>query len=212
MSTEAAAGPDPRRRPGRTGATRRKLFAAAMDLIGERGPAQVTVDEIAAAAGVAKGTVYYNFGSKSVLVGQLFEYGVDMMEERLQAGTETGDPLQALEAMVESAVDFLGEYPSFAQLWVSEMWRRPSDWHTTLTALRHRLLEDIRAAVQRLADNYPVRGDLTVDGVAAALFGAAFVVSLDRTVYSQRSRAESVAAIMTVIHGYLATGAGPRTL
>jgi AcrR family transcriptional regulator len=61
-------------RPGRTTATRQKLFDASMELIGERGAAGVTVDEIAAAAGVSKGTVYYNFGSKSDLIAQLLRH------------------------------------------------------------------------------------------------------------------------------------------
>ena len=37
-------------RPARTNATRQRVFDASMELIGERGAAGVTVDEIAAAA------------------------------------------------------------------------------------------------------------------------------------------------------------------
>ena len=69
--------------PARTNATKQKLFEASMELIGERGAAGVTVDEIAAAAGVSKGTVYYNFGSKSDLIAQLLRHGVDILEARL---------------------------------------------------------------------------------------------------------------------------------
>ncbi|NUP57958.1 MAG: helix-turn-helix transcriptional regulator, partial [Pseudarthrobacter sp.] len=74
-------GPDTAKglRPARTTATRQKLFDASMELIGERGAASVTVDEIAAAAGVSKGTVYYNFGSKSELIAQLLRHGVDIL-------------------------------------------------------------------------------------------------------------------------------------
>jgi AcrR family transcriptional regulator len=69
----------------RTG-TRERLFAAAMELIGQRGTDAVTVDEIAAAAGVAKGTVYYNFGSKNELVAQLLEYGMALLMDALRPG------------------------------------------------------------------------------------------------------------------------------
>ena len=66
-----------------------------MELIGERGAAGVTVDEIAAAAGVSKGTVYYNFGSKSDLIAQLLRHGVDIMLARLQAiEGQSNDPLK----------------------------------------------------------------------------------------------------------------------
>ena len=77
--------PEKKLRPARTNATKQRLFDASMELIGERGAAGVTVDEIAAAAGVSKGTVYYNFGSKSDLIAQLLRHGVDIMLGRLQA-------------------------------------------------------------------------------------------------------------------------------
>src|SRR4030088_2552948 len=48
-------------------ATRQKLYAAAVPLIAEQGFSATTVDEIAERAGVAKGTVYYNFASKNDL-------------------------------------------------------------------------------------------------------------------------------------------------
>src|SRR5688572_22573150 len=98
-------------RPARTTATRQKLFDASMALIGERGAANVTVDEIAAAAGVSKGTVYYNFGSKSELIAQLLRHGVDILKARLLGTAEDGtagpgttrDPLLAMEAMIGQA-------------------------------------------------------------------------------------------------------------
>src|SRR6476620_2592150 len=83
-------------RPGLTNATKQRLFEASMELIGERGAAGVTVDEIAAAAGVSKGTVYYNFGSKSDLIAQLLRHGVDIMLVRLQdVRGKANDPLES---------------------------------------------------------------------------------------------------------------------
>lgn len=47
------------RRPGRTGRTQLKLFNAAMEIMTEKGLEYATVEEVAARAGVSKGTVYY---------------------------------------------------------------------------------------------------------------------------------------------------------
>ncbi|WP_442904004.1 TetR/AcrR family transcriptional regulator, partial [Glutamicibacter sp.] len=63
------------RRRVRATDSKEKLFEAAMQLLGSRSPESVSVDEIAAAAGVSKGTVYYNFGSKDELVSQILSYG-----------------------------------------------------------------------------------------------------------------------------------------
>ncbi|CAM5582725.1 hypothetical protein SVIOM74S_08384 [Streptomyces violarus] len=65
-SSSAASGGSTRRE-----ATRQKLYEAAVTLIAEQGFSATTVDEIAERAGVAKGTVYYNFASKSVLFEEL---------------------------------------------------------------------------------------------------------------------------------------------
>ncbi|MET1089558.1 MAG: TetR/AcrR family transcriptional regulator [Arthrobacter sp.] len=205
-------------RPARTTATRQKLFDASMELIGERGTAGVTVDEIAAAAGVSKGTVYYNFGSKSDLIAQLLRHGVDILKGRLLGAQEAadtaapaGDPLLALEAMIGQAMDFMADYPSFARLWVSENWRTPSEWQGTFTVLRAELLEVIGDAVEKVARTYPVDRSVSRGSLETAIFGACFVVGLDRKTYSpERTRDQSVAAIMTIMRGYVLTDAAPQ--
>jgi AcrR family transcriptional regulator len=226
---QAALEPAKKLRPARTTATRQKLFDASMELIGERGAAGVTVDEIAAAAGVSKGTVYYNFGSKSDLIAQLLRHGVDILKGRLlgepqataaTAGTAVAaegtaapvdDPLLAMEAMIGQAMDFMAEYPSFARLWVSENWRTPSEWQGTFTLLRAELLEVIGDAVEKVAGIYPVDPSVSRGSLETAIFGACFVVGLDRQTYNpERTRDQSVAAIMAIMRGYVLKDARPR--
>ncbi|UZX01904.1 TetR/AcrR family transcriptional regulator [Arthrobacter sp. CDRTa11] len=205
-------------RPERTGATRQRLFDASMELIGQRGAAGVTVDEIAAAAGVSKGTIYYNFGSKSHLIAQLLRHGVDILKDRLldagnvDAGGTAGngavtpevDPLLSMEAMIGQAMDFMDDYPSFARLWVSENWRTPSEWQDTFAVLRGELLEVIGAAVGRVAAAQPVDERISRGSLETAIFGACFVVGLDRQTYNpERTRDQSVAAIMAIMRGYV---------
>ena len=192
-------------RPGRTNATKQKLFEASMDLIGERGASGVTVDEIAAAAGVSKGTVYYNFGSKSDLIAQLLRHGVDILEARLLSMRgATADPLAGMEAMIGQAMDFMAEYPSFARLWVGEQWRTPSEWQDTFVELRTRLLQVIGTAIESVAAQYPVDATISRGSLEAAVFGACFVVGLDRQTYNpERTREQSVAAIMASMRGYI---------
>jgi len=200
-------------RPARTNATRQKLFDASMELIGERGAAGVTVDEIAAAAGVSKGTVYYNFGSKSDLIAQLLRHGVDILKARLigvgtaeagPGGLPGTDPLLAMEEMIGQAMDFMADYPSFARLWVSENWRTPSEWRDTFAVLRAELLAVIGSAIESVAAAYPVDRSISRGSLETAIFGACFVVGLDRQTYNpERTRDQSVAAIMAIMRGYV---------
>lgn len=221
----AVHGPEEKKlRPARTNVTRQKLFEASMELIGERGAASVTMDEIAAAAGVSKGTVYYNFGSKSDLIAQLLRHGTEILKARLvSAGGEPGgtvpaaggvpaggtghpaeDPLLAMEEMIGQALDFMAEYPSFARLWVSENWRTPSEWQDTFTVLRAELLAVIGAAIERVAAAHRVDSSISRGSLETAIFGACFVVGLDRQTYNpERTRDQSVAAIMAIMRGYV---------
>jgi len=190
-------------RPGRTNATKQKLFEASMELIGERGTAGATVDEIAAAAGVSKGTVYYNFGSKSDLIAQLLRHGVDILMARLLSARDgLADPLEAMDEMIGQALDFMAEYPSFARLWMSESWRTPSEWQDTFAELRGPLLGVIGAAIEAVAAKYPVDPAISRGSLETAIFGACFVVGLDRKTYHpERTRQQSVAAIMAIMRG-----------
>jgi AcrR family transcriptional regulator len=189
-------------RPARTSATKQKLFDAALRLVGERGAAGVTVDEIAAEAGVAKGTVYYNFGSKDGLVDALLRHGVELLATRLRAAEDVEDTGAALETLVDGALGFFAEYPAFAQLLVSEMWRTPGQWHGTLSLLRDDIVAIVRQVVQRRADVGALPPDVQVGTASAALFGTLLVVALDWQVFQpQRSRLEVRQSVIMLVRG-----------
>jgi TetR/AcrR family transcriptional regulator len=189
-------------RPARTSATEQKLFDAALRLVGERGAAGVTVDEIAAEAGVAKGTVYYNFGSKDGLVDALLRHGVELLAARLRAAEDVDDTGEALDALVDGALGFFAEYPAFAQLLVSEMWRTPGQWHGTLSLLRDDIVAIVKQVVQRRADAGALPPDVQVGTASAALFGTLLVVALDWQVFQpQRSQHEVRESVIMLVRG-----------
>jgi AcrR family transcriptional regulator len=94
MTSSAAAIPA-RRRPGRprSGETvpdREQLLEAAVRIIRSDGP-DVTMDDVAAAAGVSKPIVYRNIGDKDALVAALAERFVDQLDEAVERSTAVGD-------------------------------------------------------------------------------------------------------------------------
>jgi TetR/AcrR family transcriptional regulator len=194
-------------RPGRTGVTKQKLFDAALKLVGERGAASVTVDEIAAEAGVAKGTVYYNFGSKDALVDALLRHGVDLLAARLRPAGEQVETEDALAALVDGMLGFFAEYPAFGQLLVSELWRTPGQWHGTLSLLRDDIVSIVKAQVQRVHDAGRLPEGVQVGTASAALFGTLLVVALDWQVFQpDRSATEVRESVLLLVRGL-----GPRT-
>jgi len=189
-------------RPARTGATKQKLFDATLNLAGSRGMVGLTVDEIAAEAGVAKGTVYYNFGSKDGLIDALLRYGVDLLAARLRTAETAVGPLDTVHDLVDGMLAFFAEYPTFAQLLVSELWRTPGQWHQTLALLREEVTGIIRAQLQRLEDAGDLPEGVRVRTAAASLFGTVLVVALDWQVFEpDQSRDEVRESVLLLVRG-----------
>jgi AcrR family transcriptional regulator len=93
MTSSAAAIPA-RRRPGRPRAgdtvpDREQLLEAAVRIIRSDGP-EVTMDDVAAAAGVSKPIVYRNIGDKDALVAALAERFVDQLDEAVERSSAVG--------------------------------------------------------------------------------------------------------------------------
>jgi AcrR family transcriptional regulator len=182
----------------RAEATKQKLFEATLRLSGSRGLVGLTVDDIAAEAGVAKGTVYYNFGSKDGLVDALLRYGVGLLADRLRAAATGGAPLETIESQVDGMLEFIGEYPGFSQILVSEMWRTPGQWHETLTLLREEIISIVKDQLRRLS----LPEGVEIQTAAAGLFGTMLVVALDWQVFQPtRSRSEVRDSIMLLVRG-----------
>ena len=81
----------------------------------------------------------------------------------------------------------------------------------TFAVLRGELLAVIGEAVGRVAQAYPVDSTVSRGSLETAIFGACFVVGLDRQTYHpERTRDQSVAAIMAIMRGYVLKQPAPR--
>jgi AcrR family transcriptional regulator len=102
--------------PGRADAARNreKVLAAARRLFAERGVANVTIVEIARAAGVGKGTVFHRFGDRAGLVMALVDDEERALQERILRGDPPlgpgAPPADRMVALVDALVDLLERY------------------------------------------------------------------------------------------------------
>ncbi len=78
---------------------RQRILAAASQVFAERGLA-VSLDDVAAAAGVGVGTVYRRFPDKDALIDALFEDKIRGVAERARAALEIDDPWEAFVAFM----------------------------------------------------------------------------------------------------------------
>lgn len=92
--------------------TRRHIFDAAMELFSQRSFDAVRIEEICAAAGIAKATFFLHFASKAALIEEFNAQLVDRLLQDLEEAPETANSAeQKLRLFVRLLVD---EYESNA--------------------------------------------------------------------------------------------------
>lgn len=102
--------------------SREKILEAAEQIFSRKGYFSASTDEIALKAGVAKGTLYYNFKSK----GEIFEtLVVEGLEELHRLTQQTlGDELAVedhLRNLIRIHVQYASNYPELTRIFLSEM-------------------------------------------------------------------------------------------
>src|SRR5262245_58814786 len=94
--------------------TRQKLLRAALSVFGRMGYADTRLEDIAQEAGVTRGAIYHNFGSKvelyRILVAQASARVQPVIDAAVQAG---GAPLAVLRLLFVNVLMFAAEDPEF---------------------------------------------------------------------------------------------------
>jgi len=180
-------------------ATQRQIVDAAVALIADQGFTATSVDDIAELAGVAKGSVYYNFGSKSDLFEAVIIEGVTRLTAGLrQAGTGlTGRP--ALEALIAELLSQIRAQPQFAKLVVAEIFRTGRDWQDSIRLVRE---ESMRVFADVIEQSQGSDGGSDPALVAGAVFGGTLVAGLEWLAFQpERTFEEVLTAVLLAVGG-----------
>jgi len=153
---------------------RETITNAAKGLFYEKGYQITTMEEIAAAAEVSKGTLYLYFGSKDELYVTGIMEGFDILEERLQKLLASDmDVFEKGKAMFMAFVEHCLEHPEYfrmTQFIITEEARRdlPRKLIDEVTARTFRLLEYVSGLVREGIDSGVIREE-----VGPAIFAVA---------------------------------------
>lgn len=96
------------------GNLREALIAAALELIGDRGPAGFTFAEVARSAGVSTAAPYRHFRDRNALIAEIARQGFERFAAELQAAWQDGkpDPVIALENCGKAYLAFARREPA----------------------------------------------------------------------------------------------------
>lgn len=182
--------------------TKRLIFDAALQLAGERGITGTTMDDVAERAGVAKGSLYYNFASKDKLFEGLLREGMSALTEALRearAGTE-GWP--AIEALVGTLLGRIQANTALAKVIAGDIFRTDRAWRETSYAFRHDALAEFAAAIDEAVPEASVTGATAL--MASSVFGATLMAGLEWLLFDEeRPRHEVTATILLTFSGRL---------
>lgn len=173
---------------------RQQIMAAAVSVFAERGFYQAKIADIAAAAGVGKGTVYEYFRSKKDLFQQLL---LQLLKDHLDHLQEiTREPTLAgfLQRFFRENLAYFQENREIARILLSD--------HPPIDAATHRLLmaanEEMRRRLEIYLRGAVERGEMRpVPPELAAAFITGFILSLGHRLafYGKETlNAEAVAA------------------
>ena len=100
-----------RRTKAEAAVTREQLLDAAERVFRERGVSSTTLGEVAAAAGVTRGAVYWHFRDKADLLGALCERATLPLDAIFEECGCSGDPIQTLRTTAIASLTHLARDP-----------------------------------------------------------------------------------------------------
>ena len=181
--------------------TRDALASAALRLADELGPDRVTVDEIAAAAGVSPRTFFNYFASKEDAIVGSTESSTSRVVQELASRPAAEAPIDALRAAVHASADHLEADPDDWIIRHRLVTRYPAlgvRYAARLAAVEHELVVEIARRTRLDAD---------VDTYPAALVSAAMAASrVALTVWQARDRRASLPRLFDEVFDQLDSG------
>jgi AcrR family transcriptional regulator len=100
----------------------KKILAAAIAVFSRKGFHQTTMEEIAFTAGVAKGTLYYNYTSKSALFSAAITDGIEAIIEQVRDSLSSDLPFhQHLRKLVEKNIALYLKYSDLTRIVFNEL-------------------------------------------------------------------------------------------
>lgn len=94
-----------------------EILAAVRELLLEGGPRHVTTAAVSARSGAPTGSLYHRFGSRSVMIAELWVRTIRRFHAFVFAATDAAEPgLPRALALARSVIDFSARFPADARL------------------------------------------------------------------------------------------------
>lgn len=177
---------------------REKILRSAMDLFSQKGFERVLVNEVAAQAGIGKGSVYRQFVSKEQLYATTVIQGFVELRSQIQVAFEIATSMRdRIATIVRHTLSYFWNRPEFFLL-LRDPSKLPRSQENRYRTERHKLSLLITGVLQDGAKAHLIRDDLNFELLAESLLG--MMRGLDRY---RRENVSFEEATLTVVSLFL---------
>lgn len=184
------------------------MLQAAERVMGEKGFNGATMQDIAAAAGCAVGTLYLHFKNKEELLrGILLKYGTSLKENMIAAIEGVDDPLEKLHIFIASHLEWGHEHPAVMELVGKALPLRYHDFQASLRKIlpeEHERMQSVELEIIRQAQAAGcIRRDIPAETLCELVDGFLFTV-MDQ--FSSRPKQYSLPEQVRLTWSFITTG------
>jgi len=172
----AANGNGPGEKPTKSARSRQRILDAAARVFREQGYATARLSDIAEAAGMQTGSLYYHFDSREALVDEVLALGITTawghVREAIDALPEDASPLDRLATAIRAQIAAVLEISDYASAQVRIVGQVPRDVYRRHVSDQNRYGAYWNEMIEAAIASGDLRDDLDPYVVRMLLFGA----------------------------------------
>jgi AcrR family transcriptional regulator len=168
--------PVPSANPRKSDLTRQRILQAAARVFRERGYSGTRLTDIAEAADMKAGSLYYHFASREALVEEVVLEGVrrtkDAVQDRLRELPADANFLRKLEVMIETHLTFVLLQGDIASASIQLIWQIPQEIRERTLAVQRAYGATWRQVLEAARDAGEIRSDVNLSAIRMSILGA----------------------------------------
>jgi len=171
--------------------TKDLIFESAIKIFSESGYRGATMDDIAANAGLAKGTLYYHFASKEEIFNFIVEEGLKILQNQVVKIQDINiGPIEKLIKICRIQLTFLYGYTNFFKVVMSQLWGNENRQNELRQKLR-KYIGEIEINIESAMDNNQIKkGDTEL--IAFQFFGSLCSSAIYESIHIEKVSLEDI--------------------
>jgi TetR/AcrR family transcriptional regulator len=171
--------------------TKNLIFESAIKIFSESGYRGATMDDIAANASLAKGTLYYHFKSKEEIFNFIVEEGLKILQNQVIEIQEMDmSPIEKLIKICKIQLTFLYGYTDFFKVVMSQLWGNESRQDELRQKIRT-YISEIEINIKNAMENGQIeKGD--VELIAFQFFGSLCSSAIYESIHIEKVNLEDI--------------------